>query len=218
MQMSPSFPGIEEALSADRFGTYLRWARGDRERALALYALNTRLSESLYVPLQMLEITLRNRIDGVLSAHAGPTWFDLPQYQLNARQSGMIASARTDLSEAKKPETPGAVVAAVTFGYWTSLLGKEYENLWQICLHRIARRTDGKGLRRKDFAAPLGPIRMLRNRVAHHEPILHWDLPKHHTAIVQLTEWLMPVAAEWTAAIDRFDQLYPVGGIELVGG
>ncbi|MGN6551286.1 MAG: hypothetical protein ACTHJ3_15525 [Pararhizobium sp.] len=57
-------------------------------------------------------------------------------------------------------------------------------------------REDGKGLRRKDVAAPLAPIRMLRNRVAHHEPILHWDLRKHYEFILQLTTWLSPVAAD----------------------
>lgn len=77
------------------------------------------------------------------------------------------------------------------------MLAKEYEDLWQKTLKDIARREDGKGLRRKDFSTPFGPIRMLRNRIAHHEPILHWNLPKHYSAILKMTEWLSPVAAAW---------------------
>jgi hypothetical protein len=42
---------FEQALSPERFGRHLEWAGGDHTRALALYALNTRLSEALYTPL-----------------------------------------------------------------------------------------------------------------------------------------------------------------------
>ena len=215
MQQSAAYPDLEIILSPPRFGTYLAWAAGDRERAIVLYTLNAQLSESFYLPLQTLEIALRNRIDRVLSAVAGETWFDRPEYHANPRQPDMLAKARQDLAEAHKEATSGAIVAALTFGFWTAMLGKEYENTWQTDLHRIARRPDGKGLRRKDFTRPLGPLRLLRNRVAHHEPILHWDLPKHHAALLALTDWLSPVAAGWCRACSRFDSVYPQNGIVL---
>jgi hypothetical protein len=34
---------LEAALSQERFGRYLAWAGGDRDRALDLYALNIRV-------------------------------------------------------------------------------------------------------------------------------------------------------------------------------
>jgi hypothetical protein len=95
------------------------------------------------------------------------------------------------------------------------MLGTPYENLWQTDLHRVGRREDGKGLRRKDLSGPLTPIRLLRNRIAHHEPILTWDLPKHHDAMLRITAWLSPVAAAWCRSLDRFDQIYPPGRIAL---
>jgi hypothetical protein len=58
---------LEEALSFERFSRYLEWANGDRHRAIQLYTLNTQLSESFYLPLQMLEVTLRNRIHHVMT-------------------------------------------------------------------------------------------------------------------------------------------------------
>ena len=213
--MSSPYPDLESILSAARFGTYLGWTGGDRERAIALYSLNAQLSECFYTPLHMLEVALRNRIDHVLSEEAGEGWYDLPAYQVNPRQPEMLAKARHDLAEARKTETPGAVVAALTFGFWTALLGKEYEDLWQQVLHRIARRANGKGLRRKDFTRPLGPLRLLRNRIAHHEPILQWDLPKHHAAMLELTGWLSPVAGEWCRAHSRFEAVFPTDGIVL---
>lgn len=213
--MPDPYPDLEVVLSAARFGTYLSWAGGDRGRAIALYGLNAQLSECFYTPLHMLEVALRNRIHHVLGEASGEGWYDLPAYQANARQPEMLARARQELRDAHKVESPGAVVAALTFGFWTSLIGKEYENTWQQVLHRIARRPDGRGLRRKDLTRPLGPIRQLRNRVAHHEPILHWDLPKHHAAMIELIGWLSPVAADWCRAHARFGAVFPREGVAL---
>ena len=64
---------FEAAISAERFGRYLDWASGDRDQALDLYALNIRLSEALYPPLQMLEVVLRDRIHAILA-------WNLPQH------------------------------------------------------------------------------------------------------------------------------------------
>ncbi len=215
MNHRADYPDLESILSTARFGTYVAWAASDRERAVALYTLNAQLSECFYLPLQMLEVALRNRIDSVLRDVAGETWFDRAEYHANPRQPDMLAKARQDLTDARKDPTPGAIVAALTFGFWTAMLGKEYENIWQTDLHRIARRADGKGLRRKDFTRPLGPLRLLRNRVAHHEPILHWDLRKHHAALLELTGWLSPVAADWCRDQSRFAAVYPAEGIGL---
>jgi hypothetical protein len=70
---------LEQALSLERFARYLAWAAGDRSRAIALYTLNTRLSESLYIPIQMLEIALRNRIHAVMSAALHDHWYNEPR-------------------------------------------------------------------------------------------------------------------------------------------
>ena len=66
--------GFEATLSLERFARYLEWAKGDRLRALELYALNTQLSEALYTPLQILEVTLRNRIHTVLTDSLNECW------------------------------------------------------------------------------------------------------------------------------------------------
>ena len=206
---------LEEALSLERFGRYMAWAGGDQTQALSLYALSTHISEALYTPLQMLEVALRNRIHAVLSDSAQPRWFEAPGLLVVARQNEQVAAALADLSRERKESTPGRVVAALTFSFWTTMLGTSYENLWQTDLHRIARREDGKGLRRKELSGPLTPIRLLRNRIAHHEPILAWDLPKHHDAMLRITGWLSPPAAAWCRNMERFDQVYPLERINL---
>jgi hypothetical protein len=207
---------LESALSADRFGRYLAWAGGDRTRALDLYALNIRLSEAFYPALQMLEIALRNRIHAVLSEAFQPEWFWKEGFLAVPHQATQLATAVAELGREDKEPTASRIVAALTFSFWTTMLGPTYENLWQQHLHRIGRRPDGKGLRRKDFTAPLTPIRILRNRIAHHEPVLAWNLPQHHEAMLRLTGWLSPRAAIWCLALDRFTAVYPPARIDLL--
>jgi hypothetical protein len=207
--------GLEQALSLERFSRYLAWAAGDRARAIELYTLNTQLSESLYTPLQMLEVALRNRIHAVMTEARHEDWFHDAGFLLGKWQPDQLAKAIEEVREGRREPTPGRIVAALTFSFWTAMFGKEYETLWQTTLHHIGSRPDGKGLTRKHFSAPLAPIRTLRNRIAHHEPIIAWDLPKHYGRIVELTGWLSPSAAEWCAAHSRFSAVYPPEPITL---
>ena len=211
-----SHADLELALSLERFGRYLAWSEGDRERAVELYTLNTRVSESLYTPLQSLEVALRYRIHVVMTeAFGGDGWFRQLGVLLNDRQPEQLTKAIEDLKSVNKMPTPGRIVAALSFGFWTAMFGPHYEGLWRTALHRIAAKPDGARLRRKDFPGPLTSIRIIRNRIAHHEPIVAWDLPGIHRKMVELTRWLSPVAAAWCRENDRFEQVYPAERISL---
>ena len=206
---------FEATLSLERFSRYLGWAAGDHGHALDLYALNMRLSEALYTPLQVLEVTLRNRVHLVLTEARHDRWFDDDGFLLVENQISQLEKARKDVYHKTTEPTPGDIVAALTFSFWTSMLARAYEGLWQTTLNRIARRGDGKGLRRKDLSGPLAPIRVLRNRLAHHEPILHWDLGKQSDKILQITGWLSPSAASWCDNHSRFREVWPAERITL---
>lgn len=211
-----SHHNFEEALSLERFARYLAWADGDRDHAIALYGQNTHLSESLYTPLQTLEVALRNRIHNTLAERKGDGWFGSGTgIVLLSHQSKQVTQAIEELVKAGKTVTAGGVVAGLTFSFWTSMFNKEYEALWQQTLHRIADPTAPKGLKRKSFSARLTRIRMLRNRIAHHEPIIAWNLCKHHNEILELIEWLSPPAANWCRENDRFPRVSGDGRVVL---
>ncbi len=220
-QASPGGPetradaDLEAALSADRYARYLDWAGGDHGRAVELYTLNAQVCEALYIPLNALEVALRNRIDAVLTAAHGRRWFEDAAVVTSDRQRQQVVDAAAKLAEEDKPDEPGRVVAALTFSFWTSFFGKTYDDAWRTTLNRIARRPDGRGLSRKDFARPCTQLRFLRNRVAHHEPVIYWDLPKHHTRLGELTLWLSPALARWATALDRFPQVHPAARLAL---
>lgn len=205
---------MEAALSLERFARYVTWAGNDRERALALYTLNTQVSEALYIALQTLEVSLRNRIHTVMAAAHGERWFEDIAVIKVEHQTAQVADAVAELEANGKVATAGRVIAALSFSFWTAMFSPIYEDLWRSTLKDIARR-DGKALLRKDFSRPLTQIRLLRNRIAHHEPILHWDLRKHHQALRDLTAWLSPPAFDWSQHLDRFESVYPPEGFIL---
>ncbi len=207
---------IENSFSSERLLRYVMWGGGETQAALDLYALNTRLSEVLYTPLQTLEVVLRNHIHIVMTESYGTDWMQDANVVQIENQRKQVDQALEELHSERKIITPGRLVAAVTFSFWTAMFSPAYEALWQQTLHKIARRADGRGLRRKDFSGALTRIRLLRNRIAHHEPILHWDLPKHYGNMLQITGWLSPAAEDWCVSQSRFLEVYPPLGIRLV--
>lgn len=209
---------IESVLSTDRFARYLEWAKNDHATALELYALNCSLSEAFYTPLHMVEVALRNRIDAVLTKRFGQLWWDNPNALLkHALRNQKIVEAKKQLQRDNKAITHGSVIALLSLGFWVWMLGKGRPNdeLWKQCLHAIARRPDGKGFSRADFSKPLQKLRKLRNRIAHHEPILHVDLPLHHNHSLDLCTWMAPPAATWIRQHSRFERLWSTIDIAL---
>ncbi len=202
---------FEQALSEERFSTFLNWAAGDRDAAVKIYTSNVLISESLYVPLHILEVALRNRIHSVLSETVSPNWFEDERFQKSRHQKRMLENAKQDVGATSLRKIPSALIPALTFGYWAAFLGPEYEQLWRASLHKIAR-ADGKYMGRKQLSSRLAPVRKLRNRIAHYEPILHWDLPKTYADMLQLIEWLSPSAAFWCRAHCRFEAVWAAQG------
>lgn len=207
---------FENALSLERFGRYLAWAGNDRDAALELYALNTRISEALYTPLQTLEVVLRNRTHSVLADDRRDTWFNASSgIVIGPYQHDQVIKAVAGLQKEGKPVTAGGVVSSLTFSFWTTMLNKDYEALWQQVLHKIAGVDAPRGLKRKSFSGPLTQIRLLRNRIAHHEPILNWDLLRHHDRMLEMIGWLSDPAAHWCRQHDRFPRVHPATRIVL---
>jgi hypothetical protein len=205
---------LENSFSLERFQRYIQWAGGNKARAFELYALNTALSESFYTPLHIFEVVLRNRFHAVLSKDFGEAWYD-DENIIYGNLKDKLQKAKDDLTTEKHEHTSGRIIAVLTFGFWTGLLSPERENLWRSTLHNAFTRKDGAGFARKDITRLMTPIRVLRNRIAHHEPILYWNLPKHYESILTLTQSLSPDAALWSKHHSHFLKILPPNGIIL---
>ncbi|HEX8276942.1 MAG TPA: hypothetical protein VF615_30150 [Longimicrobiaceae bacterium] len=93
----------------------------------------------------------------------------------------------------------GDVVAAQTYWFWVMLLTSRFENrVWKQEFkssfpHAPARVTRDIVHSRADT------IRKLRNRIAHHEPLVEFDLLGAYNRALAIVRWISPTTAAWTA-------------------
>lgn len=193
---------LTRAISIDRISTYLRFSGGDLPRAIQLYERNTLLSETLYSVLQGLEVTVRNSMHNALTGAFGSDWYD--QAPLGENERSRIREARRTIARNKKVETPGRIVSELTFGFWVSMTSRRYAaSLWIPYLHRA---FPNKRLSHKLAHNRLNQIRLLRNRIAHHECILGRDLDLDYVEIVDALDRVCPETAHWIRHSTRFEE------------
>jgi hypothetical protein len=205
---------LERSLSRERLTYYLDECAGDLECALRMYELNTRISAAFYGPLQGLEVLVRNDMNFQMQAAFGPDWLDLSVVRLQPTQINDID--RTIAKIDQNDPANGAIVAELPFGFWVGLLGPKNENeIWRKAMYKaFAHRP--RGTERKIVHQALDSIRRLRNRIAHHEKILHRDLRANHATILEIAGWCCPITRDWIASLSSFDpSMLPVPEAEL---
>jgi len=209
--MNPAFfQEIEGILHTERIDAY-RQDGADQQSTLARYLLNMALSEALYPTLQFSEIALRNAVHRELANRCQTeAWYDSPQARLTSWQCDKVTEAKDTLRRLHKPLSSGRIIAELNFGFWTGFFNNPH-----------ARTGIGSYLSRTTFPhAPSSEqvqaklarrwqnIRDLRNRVFHHERILHWrDLETRHQTILEIIGWMSPQLRDLSASLDRFTQV-----------
>jgi len=195
---------LEITLSGPRLAKYVEGATGDKAAALQRYVFNTTVSEAFYTPLQGLEICLRNSLSTHLPRVCGTDWFKENACSLfNYPVPEMLRQAAGKLVEERKSITDANIIAELNLGFWITILGPKYEtDIWRPGL-RLAFPHRPRGIERKQIQGALNSIRRLRNRVAHHEPILDRKLSLDHSLIIGLISWMCPDTAAWVEAHSR---------------
>jgi hypothetical protein len=193
-----------DALSVARFATYVTWADGDQTLALRLYTYNSKLSGALHNPIHMLEVTLRNISDRQMAATFGAAWMKNAAVGLTPYQQACITSAEDMLRKQGKAIAHDPLVAELTFGFWTSLFGGKSHHLWR----HLRPMFNAPGLQRRAVNQALTDMRTLRNRIAHHEPILLLPLAARYAAIRDMADWLEADAATWIQQHSTWGQVF----------
>ncbi|NEI67414.1 hypothetical protein [Rhizobium leguminosarum] len=186
---------LESSHSPERLGPYYALVGGDKELGIKLYAWNSALSQAFYIPLQGLEVALRNALGGQLLAAYGPLWFDLnPGPALHYPLPDQLLKARTEVGK-KGVANHGRIVAELNWGFWTGILAKRYEPLWRSHFRKAFNATGP--LTRDQIFQPLDDLRRLRNRIAHHEPIINRNIAADYASILNLISYASPTTAQW---------------------
>lgn len=167
-------------------------------------------------PVNILEIAVRNAIHDKLVERTsrGDWWSDAHLYLCGTEREA-INSAIANLQRRGTPNpTSDQVIAATSFGLWVGLTGAGiprnnlygYETtLWQPRLrHAFPHRGER---RRKYIHAKLNEIRVLRNRIAHHEPIYAVPLQAIYDAMLELVGMIDPEAVAFIASHSRAQQV-----------
>ncbi len=177
----------------------MRATNGNKEAALHLYAWNITVSAAFYGPLQGLAGALRNALHRELTQAFGAPWYDRLNATLAPKELNRIGEAKATLLRNRKIADPPHVVAELPFGFWIALLGPgqhgSYHNrLWIPTLHKAFPHTKQP---RREIHRPLDHLRLLRNRIAHHEPIFRRHLAADYETILRVIQWISPEAATW---------------------
>lgn len=197
--MDPAqLPALPAVIGSDRFGTYLAATAGDIAQAVRLYAWNVEVSAAFWGPLQVLEVALRNALHVRMEALFGRAdWWNAPNVALQHAQREQVAKAVDTLTRRKPGFGPGHVVAELTFGFWSGLLGRGngYEHRFWIPALRHA--FPGYTGSRPALQSRTESLRLFRNRIAHHEPIFGRHLAADHDSMLLLAGWLEPDVRRW---------------------
>jgi hypothetical protein len=178
----------EQFLGQERFASFLQATDRDRSLAIALVDWDREMRGELQKALGEWELALRNAYDSALSAWwpQDKDWLTDPDspvqrpliidgVDINAKTRATIAKA---VQRAGRAASHGQIVANLTLDFWRYLsVTKREKSLWIPALHRAFPR----GTDRTQVDREIDSLYRLRNRVAHHEPIVR--KPVHRLAI-----------------------------------
>ena len=166
-----------------------------------LYILNLGVSADLWILFHILEILLRNAVsDQLVKIFSEKDWWDSPELFHN-QEGRDIRRASQSSKDRKGSATKGDVIAGLNLGFWTILFSGSYHKyLWEAGLHNAFKGYSG---RRKQLYVGLERLRKLRNRIAHHEPILNRDYLFDLKLLIEIIGFIEP---EVGSAINQAQQ------------
>lgn len=199
---------LEQRLTAERMAPYRAACGGGIAAAIRLYEWNAEVSAALGITLGHLEVLLRNALHEQLTRWTidrfdEPRWYLDPAGVLSPRSIDDIAVARARATCNGDRETPGRVVAELTFGFWSFLLARRHDRgVWHPCLNRAFRRR-----RRSDVHDAVKRLNDARNRLAHHEPMFNRPIDDLRTTALEVAGWICPITRDWIDGGCRVPQL-----------
>jgi len=207
---------MQDIITTARLSRYQKEGES-QEDAIKRYIWNIQLSESFYPALALFEIALRNRIDDVICQKIDPLWLDenwkkWPQKAVYERTK--IQEAKQKLKKRQEKYTRGHLIAELTLGFWIGLLKKPFKPIiWQRSdvFESVFPNFTDTALDRITLINPhLETIRVLRNRISHHEPIHDWSggLDTAYKAIETAIFWISEDTHRNLQEISRFPLIW----------
>lgn len=235
---------FRQAMSTSKLAPYERSMGGDSTKGSGLFLWNITVSAAFFEIISVAEVAMRNAMHNQLTIAFGSHWFssrdifdDRSVRAFNTAWQQLRLTSGTLVTSV----APGKFVGELSFGGWTSLLDAggwhgrdplrircDYENtLWRPCLHS-AFPNNRRGTR-KPVHVLARQVQMLRNRIAHHEPLL-WGVPDPHSPtrrnslntvhdqVISLVRFVDKDVSDWLISVSQVPALLtnpPNGAVGL---
>lgn len=168
-------------MSGERLNRYLLACDYDTRKTMTLYRLNLNLSQEVFTLLSCFEVAVRNAIDRILTERLGADWlrnavleggiFDIPGCRDSAK---IIKKAYNRLMRDDSYSHP-KLLAEMEFGVWKYMFANpQYRAVGRTLLAIFPNKPRSSAEVQYNNAFifnELDGINILRNRIAHHEPI-----------------------------------------------
>lgn len=160
---------IKKYISTERFRSY---------SGIDEYLENLVFSKKAYIPLSILEISLKNSINELLTEKLGENWLEDKNFLTNDSLR-KIDEAKKILFKRAEPISKSKIIAELSFGFWVNLFKKPYEmKLRTKDIQKIFTNLPPKKekiINREVIYKELNHIRNFRNRVFHYEKVINKD-------------------------------------------
>ncbi|WP_121775695.1 Abi family protein [Acinetobacter bereziniae] len=172
---------IEKTLSIPRLSKYENFYKNSglsytKQDVLMLYERNLVISNKFFYLLNYFEIVLRNAVVEAIeiSFNSSPTnsWHLNVGFIQSLSNRGRHSHRRMFNDVAQDfPNAPSKIIPELKFVFWQKMLLTNYDQrIWQGCFTQIFPNALTED--RQTFYDWVNQLRDLRNRIAHHEPII----------------------------------------------
>lgn len=173
---------ITKYISNERFRSY---------DGIDEYLENLVFSKKAYIPLSILEVSLKNSINELLTEKLGENWLEDKNFLTNDSLR-KIEEAKKILYKRAEHISKSKIIAELSFGFWVNLFKKPYEKKLrtkdiQKIFTNLPPRNE-KMINREVIYKELNHIRNFRNRVFHYEKVINKN--KYNQIFNQIDEVL----------------------------
>lgn len=166
------------------------------------------MSSAAFEVVAHLEVLLRNAVDRALAGHINEELRGIPWFLCHPPANDETAASVLAVRERLRPigrDSRHQIVAGLSFGFWSGMLGRRYEDLWRSSLRHAFPGSSGA---RKQVASEVEAIRKFRNRLAHHDSMLNVDIPFEIRRVLQVARFIGDEVADWLTEVDRTGVVY----------
>ena len=182
---------IRRTISLNRFITYIKATGHNQQSAVHLYLWNGMIGAAFHLPIQTVEVLLRNKVDqGFLAVYGAKWWTDSQFLKLLNTHHQSYAEKLSQLPDSQ-------IVAQMPFGFWVHLLSGCYRDwVWHKhfndCFPYIPNQHDFRS-KVDGFQRDLRDINFLRNRIFHHEPLVHRNISADYSLVIKTIKVISPI-------------------------